>query len=368
MLRRIYIDNFRSFTNFELSLGQRCLLMGPNGGGKSSLLRVLQRVRQFVVEGQPASDCFPEREHTRWVSNPRQTIELEFLLDGRTYLYRLVTEPVGAERKTRVFEEAVRCDGREIFSFREGEIQLYNDKFEPKVKFHTDWHRSGLGIVTPRPENQILTRLLRELPAVYCFQINPFSMKGESLDEDQFPNAELSNYASWYRHLVQSRPDRDEGFRNALRSAMEGFQFLKLNPHGEDARVLEVEFGSQDGLRAAYRMQELSEGQRCLLALYAVVHFLLPEAGLVLIDEPDNFVSLREIQPWLAAAEEILNNSGAQLVLISHHPEILNQWAPDYGVILSRTPNGPTRVKRFSPSESAALSPAELIARGWEHE
>lgn len=367
MLRRIYVDNFRAFSNFELTLDRRSLWMGPNGSGKSSLMELLSRTRRFVVGGEMAPECFPVRDHTRWMTNPRQTVELEFLLEGSPYLYRLVTEPVGTEQRPRVSEEIVKCEDREIFSFRLGEIQLYNDRFEPKVKFHTDWHRSGLAIVEPRPDNQILTRLKRFLPTIRCFQINPSRMIGDAPKEDVEPSVDFENFVAWYRHLRQSNPERDERYLDALREAVDGFDFFRITPAGE-ARILEAEFSSTERVRARFSLRELSDGQRCLFALYAVVYFLLAEPGIVVIDEPDNFVSLREIQPWLTAAEEALDQGGSQLLLISHHPEILNQWAPDCGIVFLREPNGPTRTRRFSPQSFLPLTPAEVIARGWENE
>lgn len=368
MLRRVYIDNFRCFTSFELHLDRRCLLLGSNGSGKSSLMDALQRVRQFVVEGRWAEECFPLREHTRWVENPRQTIELEFDLEGKKYTYRLVTEPIGAQKKIRVAEELVSYEGQTIFSFIEGELNLYNDRFERKVTFNFDWHRSALAIVTPRPDNQTLTRFLRALPRVAFFRPNPFSMRGSAETEDQHPKPDLSNFASWYRHLRQAAPDRDEKYRLALERALDGFRFLRLNPSGPETRLLEAEFSQPGGAAMSYLLEELSEGQRCLLGLYAILYFLLGEAGTVFLDEPDNFVSLREIQPWLNAADELLDTAGSQLVLISHHPEILNQWAPNFGIVFFREPNGPARTKRFPNSYEGALAPSDIIARGWEHE
>ena len=40
MLKRIYIDNFRCFVNFELNLEKVSLLLGPNGSGKTSIFNV----------------------------------------------------------------------------------------------------------------------------------------------------------------------------------------------------------------------------------------------------------------------------------------------------------------------------------------
>jgi AAA15 family ATPase/GTPase len=48
MLTRAYIDNFRSFVNFEYRPATKQLLLGPNGSGKSSLLEAIRYLKLFV--------------------------------------------------------------------------------------------------------------------------------------------------------------------------------------------------------------------------------------------------------------------------------------------------------------------------------
>jgi ATPase subunit of ABC transporter with duplicated ATPase domains len=88
----------------------------------------------------------------------------------------------------------------------------------------------------------------------------------------------------------------------------------------------------------------------------------------VILDEPDNFVALREIQPWLSAVSDAIDESNGQVLIISHHPELMNQWAPDFGVQFVREGLGPVRVKEFSGKAYSTLVPSEIIARGWENE
>lgn len=40
MLTRLYIDNFRTFINFEIAFGAMRPLMGPLGVGKTALVEV----------------------------------------------------------------------------------------------------------------------------------------------------------------------------------------------------------------------------------------------------------------------------------------------------------------------------------------
>ncbi len=58
------------------------------------------------------------------------------------------------------------------------------------------------------------------------------------------------------------------------------------------------------GREQEYLFHELSDGQRVLFGLYAVLHYAMHEETTVSFDEPDNFVSLREIDPWLQSVGE----------------------------------------------------------------
>ena len=78
MLTRVYIDNFRSFQNFEYKPEKKQLLLGANGSGKTSLLEVLRRLKSFV---KGDSNLFTQSTRTRWVDSPTQVFELEARLD-----------------------------------------------------------------------------------------------------------------------------------------------------------------------------------------------------------------------------------------------------------------------------------------------
>src|SRR5262249_12601127 len=87
---------------------------------------------------------------------------------------------------------------------------------------------------------------------------------------------------------------------------------------------------------------------------------------LICMDEPDNFVALREIQPWLMGMCQAVEDHNLQVLFISHHPELINYLAPQDGILLDRPDGGPTRTLPFSLSPGSSLPPAEVVARGWE--
>ncbi len=367
MLTRVYIDNFRSFVNFEYRPGRKQLILGRNGSGKSSLLDALLFIRQFVIRGDQY-DLFNDilGQRTRWLSKPEQTYELEVELDGGVYVYRLEIKPVGEAAQLLVVAESVEFDRKPIFGFTGGEVRLYNDQFELTNSFPFDWHRSALATMTQRSSNQRLTSFKVWLAGLYCFRINPFTMAARAEGEDLYPNVNLSNIAAWYRHLVQAHPKENAAFIDSLREALDEFTFLKLESYGEKVRLLVADFTNANN-NTSFGFGELSDGQRCLICLYTILHFVVGKGSTVILDEPDNFISLREIQPWLMLISDVVDDGQGQVLLISHHPELINQWAPSYGVRFYRDGIGPTRVEAFHGDTQSSLSPAELVARGWEN-
>jgi ATPase subunit of ABC transporter with duplicated ATPase domains len=155
---------------------------------------------------------------------------------------------------------------------------------------------------------------------------------------------------------------------SSLRASLDGFSFLQLEPVGENIRLLAAEFAQVGGKTSKFYFNELSDGQRCLICLYTILHFVLAKGSTVVLDEPDNFISLREIQPWLMAVTDSVEENQGQVLLISHHPEAINQWVPRNGVQFVREGAGPVRVVEFRASTVGSLLPSELVARGWERE
>jgi predicted ATPase len=368
MLTRLYIDNYRCLVNFEHRPARKELILGRNGSGKTSFLDALLFLREFSAEGRSFEHFLVLSQRTRWLDRPEQTFEIDAELSGGSYVYRLVIEPFGDPPRPRVRSETVHFDGKPIFEFKTGEVHLYNDQFKHKVAYDFDPNRSALAMIAPRVDNLLLVRFKEWLATLYCFRINPFRMPARAEGESLSSNADLSNFAAWYRHLLQADPKQNAAMLHSLRESLDGFSFLRLEPAGENVRVLAAEFSQKDGGASKFYFNELSDGQRCLICLYTILHFVLAKGSTVILDEPDNFLSLREIQPWLTAVAVSIDEGQGQIIVISHHPEFINQWAPKSGVQFVREGNGPVRVEQFRGDPDSCLSASELIARGWERE
>jgi predicted ATPase len=363
MLTRIYIDNFRGFVNFEYKPEQKQLLLGTNGSGKSSLLEVIRYVKQFIKgDGNP----FTQSTRTRWQDKPNQTVEIEARLDGGIYQYRMEIRFASETKQLSVNLESLKVDGAPVFELANGEIHFFtNGSHQPST---LKWETTESALHLSQFSNPRVRRFVEWMnKSVHCFHIDAYPGKmDETADsEEEQPDYEVENLAGWYRYLLQAKPSENVRFLNSIKTALDGFQALRFSSEEDGVRKLRADFEAPTRKKVSYSLSELSEGQRCLLALYMILHFAVAKGETVFIDEPDNFVSLSEIQPWLMTAMQEVEDHNGQLILISHHPELLNQWASEYGLRFYREENGHVRTEKFKGDPDRNLQPSELIARGW---
>ena len=77
-------------------------------------------------------------------------------------------------------------------------------------------------------------------------------------------------------------------------------------------------------------------------------------------DEPDNYITLPELQPWLAELEDGCGDTLPQTILISHHPEAID-FLSDKAVWLGREPESHTRL--LDVKNDTMLKTSELYAQ-----
>ncbi|HEX3556439.1 MAG TPA: AAA family ATPase [Thermoanaerobaculia bacterium] len=305
MLKRLYVDNYRCLVNFQLELQELTLLVGPNGSGKSSVLDVLFALRQLLSGVGKATDpeIFPTRSLTRWQNRKLQVFEVTVGLEGEADLtYRLEVEHKKESRQARIVLESLKAEQKPLFEFQRGEVQLYRDNHSLGAQYSADWSESAMARVAARPVNQRLTRFLDFIRGVSVCALDPKRFQAETVSEEPLLKSDGGNFASWYRHQIQERQDLIIEVVKALSKVLDDFQSIRMERVGSEARAFIVVFEGPNG-RYELRLDELSDGQRALIALYALV-YLASEQDVLFLDEPDNYLSLAEIQPWLMALSD----------------------------------------------------------------
>lgn len=373
MLKRLYANNYRCLVNFEIEFGELTLLMGPNGGGKSTLFDLLYEIRRLLVDKESlgAKDklrrvLFSPRNLTAWVDKTEQAFELDVLGQDGLFSYRLVISHNKEKKKQRIELERLLLDGRPLFEFNMGEVQLYHDDHQPGPIYPFDWTTSALATIAPRNDNRKLTAFKQWIEKMLVVSLQPKAITSETEEESDWLNRDGANFASWYSYISN---DQDKIFklRARLCDTITGFHALKFETAGK-LKTLRVGFigEDQDARTIYFDLDQLSDGQRVMIVLYSLLLGLHDLGHTIFIDEPENYVALPEIQPWLMELNNACGENIPQTVLISHHPELIDYLGRQCGKWIERDPLGPARVKKIPERIGEGLKLSEQIARGWE--
>ena len=379
MIGRFYADNFRCLTNFELELDQTNIFLGPNGSGKTSVFDALRKIQNLTVRGARIEDEFPQRDLSCLRSdNQVQQFELEIVVDQENYEYMLKIEHDLDRNRMWIDQEILRHNKKPLFVFEKRIARLYRDDYGRESSYQFDLTRSGIGFLHAHPDNKKLTRFKTELTNTAIVSPCPPLFKSETSTvtrtEGAFFDPLMQNFVEWYWSIAQQDIGSVVRLFEELKQILPGFDSLSMVESGENARVLKAAFHGRSGDRRLnrYSFGQLSDGQRFLVALYALLHLVkgdhLTESHRrsLFVDEPDNYLSLREVQPWLAQVVGACGETLEQAVIISHHPKTIDYLAGAKGRWFSRDGEGPVRVGTEPKFSSNGLPLSEAIARGWE--
>lgn len=369
MINSIYVNNFRCLVAFKAEFDSLAVLCGPNGAGKSSVfdaLRLLQNLGtgDALLGGTGEKDV-PHLEFTSWLNSPIQEFELGLVVDDCVLHYVLHLEQNTQFEKPRIIKESAYWDDKLLFS-RDLEGVEFKKADGTLASFPLDWRKAALSTIQPRGVNLKKVEILQEeMAKLLILRPNPRGMERQSNSEVRYPDLSMINLTSWYRFLAQEQEWTD-ALRDALRDVWPDFRSFKLVDAGLNTKALQLRFENKTGKPTLLFFEQLSDGERALVGLYMVRAALETGAtSTVLLDEPDNFVGLPELQPWVLSIRELLDESH-QLIIISHHPEILRDSGESNGRYLWRdNHSSPTRFGPLKVPEGMQVG--EAIARGWAH-
>lgn len=361
MLKRIHIDNYKCLINFDLTFGDLTLLIGANGCGKTAVFEVVRKLRDFIRGDGRVDDLFSAGDLTKWTKMSKQSFELEFDLDDATFLYRLEIEHELERRLARVNREELTCNDRPLFVFDMGEVQLYRDNHSEGPKYSFDWTQSGIAPVAERHDNKQLCKFRDQVRRFVTLFLETRRIAGGTESSTDRLSDSGENFASWYQGRLQENPRRVFEAMDRLRNVLPGFADLKLVEKGSDYRELLVEFAPQGGTAGNnYRFDQLSDGQRALIVQHLLL-FADDTERTLFLDEPDNYITLPELQPLLAEIEDGCGDELPQTMLISHHPEAMD-FLVSKAIWLGREPESHTRI--LEVKNDTMLKVSELYAQG----
>lgn len=365
MITRLYANNFRCLVAFEAKFDSFGVLCGPNGAGKSSVFDAVTLIRNLATGdgflGGDGERDISHLEFANWQKGTIQEFELGVTAEGHDFEYVMHIEQKAEFEKPRIVKERATCDQVVLF-----ERDLDGVRFADGTlaSFPLEWRQAAMASIRPKGIFLPLAILQQAIARLLILRPNPRSMERESKAEAKYPDLYLSNLTSWYRALSQEQ-DWTDSLRDSLREVWPDFKSFRLVDVGMKTKALQLRFDSSNGAESGVlSFDQLSDGEKALVGLYMTRAALATGAvQTVLIDEPDNFVGLPELQPWVLSLRELLDENH-QAILISHHPEILSNAGEDLGRYLWRDNHtSPTRIAPLKVTEG--LSVGEAFARGW---
>ena len=374
MITRLYANNFRCLVAFKAEFDSFGVLCGPNGSGKSSVFDALRLICNLgtgdgILGGNRDQDV-PHLEFTNWQKgtaheSTSQEFELGVTAQGHAFEYSIQIEQKADFEKPRFVKERATCDGKVLFE-RDMDGVRFKRGDGNQTGFPLDWRQSALGSIQPKGSIADLAILQPAVANILILRPNPRGMEKESKAETKRPDLYFTGLTSWYRSLSQDL-DWTIALRDLLKGVWPGLQSLRLVDAGRNTKALQLRFDRSNGEGTNdLFFEQLSDGEKALIGLYMVRAALATGAAqTVLIDEPDNYVGLPELQPWSLSLQELLDEDH-QAILISHHPEILNNSGEEAGRYLWRDNHtSPTRIGPLNVPEG--LSAGEAVTRGWIH-
>ena len=362
MITYLYVNNYKSLVNIRLDFSAISVLIGQNGSGKTAVFDVLYSLKSSIMGGR-STDIFKAASLTRWMKSSIQTFEIGMNNKNKEYVYHLELE-YNTVGQCLVVSEVVKYEGSSIFSAQNGSVSIRDNGTSPGIEFRVDRSFSGLSSVLDGMPYQNIISFKQGISNLLLCKVNPY-MKDQVTMEMPYPDVQFTNIGEVISYLSQIRPDIMVDLWNRLHEVNPAFIRLRIDMGAYGKHVV-ADYRYND-IPVTYLFSELSEGERMLTVLYLLLFGYLQAGYTVFIDEPDNYVSLREIHPWCSEVDEIATENNGQCIMITHHPEIINYFAGNSGIWMARISSGETIIKSKPAIEGNGdfLKYSELITGGY---
>lgn len=328
-LTRITVENLACFGNLTLSPGANTLLLGANGSGKSTLFDIIFTLRGLLNPGVNPLATLPEYQLG---SGPaRIRLEADVVRGHFAYELELAHSPQGFRELSlgplgpdwAVAREKLVRNGTTLAEYVDGLFRsddLEGESSSGAIPLVSD--RSPLASVRFRKGSDV-ERFKRWVDGVWLLRLEPRRMEASAAEAVDGLATSGENFASWLLGF-SPRKAKLADVVAALGGSISGLTELAFERSGRE-QVLVARF--EGGRKVDF--DQLSDGQRCLIVLHAVMVLASKDCSLLLLDEPDSHVTPTEIYPVFQRLRDRARGAGIQVMVASHHPHVIDLMAPD---------------------------------------
>ncbi len=354
MIQRLYVHNFRCLENFDLLLADKSsmLLIGKNGTGKSTIASVLEVFQNIGRGNNQVSQLFSLTDFAQGKTDVPIRIEIEVLLNGVRYEYKIAVELSGGFKEIRIREERLVADGKDLFFRDIAQVNLVKNENLPPSQFTVNWYLVALPVIQSNSIDPIYVFKVWLAQMLILAPI-PALIAGNSERQSLEPNRQATNYGDWFSGLIAQSPRAYSIIEHHVKEILHDMSditspVIGRDPrNGVDSRTLLVRFkakGSGARIPLDIPFQSLSDGEK-IFFIFATVLAVNQTNGPVFCfwDEPDNFISLDEVGHFIMALRRSFQSQG-QFIATSHNATVVRHFSNENTLLLGRRSHqDPTR-------------------------
>jgi energy-coupling factor transporter ATP-binding protein EcfA2 len=365
MIRRLHVDNFRSLADFTWEPGCESLVVGYNGSGKTTALDAVDVIRKWAHGWDRLENYLSADQLTRWSDSEGVLFELDVEAPEGLFRYRVEFEFGRRRGVPQVRREALRIGPRTVFIRTKEAISVRNGRSKPTAHYPLPRNQSAVTALSASADPELSVAFLNALSRMIVVRPMPPTMDNEAGSPQQQPSHRFENFVGWYWNNAV-RGKFPNAFLGLLNDVWPEFENLNLEQLGRKFS-LSVVFKEPRAPAGEFKLDftELSDGERMLIVLYTLLAYQrATPATTIIIDEPDNFVALAELQPWLL---KMLDErpDGGQIIIVSHNSEIIQTMGYESAAFFHRADHlSKTLVRPVDPDDTG-LSLDERLRRGW---
>ena len=358
MINSIYIDNFKSLSDFHMKFGKFNCLIGLNGSGKSTVLQAMDFLARLVYG---RIDDWLEKRH--WDKSDlnckltrKQNISFEISFDleqDKGLVWK------GEFNRQRLYcsSESISIAGKLYLKVADGKYAM-NGKASTPISF--EYQGSILSVLKERQPYKVLSSFKTSLLSLKSMDLlSPHLLRQKARASEKNLGLGGEKLSAFLHELSVEKKNILEKCLREYYPHFSGYQTKSLRSGWKKLLVQET-FGTQTIETEA---RHINDG---MLRIFAIVAQTQADHSFLLFDEIEDGINPELIETLV----EFLVNTPQQILVTTHSPMILNYLEDDIAIqdvtLIYKNAGGLTRSQPFYQIPSMAkkltvMGPGEVF-------